>query len=251
MGATGVVAPAAHAAADVTLVPNRIVGFSGHAGLYGWGATTMRDGSVLIGDYWNKRVLHYATDGTYLGVFIQNVGYGATQHQSPYGLGVDPDTGDVYMCDTDRRQVDRYSETGVYLNSFGVERRLGRHPGQVQVPVARRGARRLRLHLRHVGEPDRRLPPDRHRRGVVLRNDRHRTRCSSSSPARSTSTPPVGSTSANQGNKRVEVFTVDHAQKTPVYVRTHRQQVQRSDRVAARRRRDPRRPARSRRRQGQ
>ena len=62
--------PASAAAVTVSLTPLRTIGFSGHAGLYGWGAATMSDGSVLIGDYWNYRVQRYATDGTLIGTAV-------------------------------------------------------------------------------------------------------------------------------------------------------------------------------------
>src|SRR5687767_3791735 len=52
------------AGAATAPVAVRIVGGSGHAGLYGWGAATLSDGSVLISDYWNYRVQHYNKDGT-------------------------------------------------------------------------------------------------------------------------------------------------------------------------------------------
>ncbi|KAA3636491.1 MAG: hypothetical protein DWP92_09465, partial [Armatimonadetes bacterium] len=126
---------------DFDLVPVRTVGFSGHAGLYGWGAATMRDGSVLIGDYWNKRVLRYSTAEGSLGdligpvPFIQNnVFADPTSHQSPYGLAVDPDNGDVYLADTDRRQIDRYSETGTYIGSYGTDGVSNSSPGNFEYP---------------------------------------------------------------------------------------------------------------------
>ncbi len=119
---------------SIDLVPERIVGGPGHAGLYGWGAATMRDGTVIISDYWNMRVVRYAPDGTSLGVFIENPGYGPDQHQAPYGLAVDPDNGDVYVADTDRRQIDRYDETGSFLNSLGQNGVSGVGPGQFRYP---------------------------------------------------------------------------------------------------------------------
>jgi tripartite motif-containing protein 71 len=69
---------------------------SGHAQLYGWGAATMPDGSVIVGDYWNHRVVHYATDGTYLGVLF-NDPVVPTVYSAPYGLAVDPNNGTVYV----------------------------------------------------------------------------------------------------------------------------------------------------------
>jgi DNA-binding beta-propeller fold protein YncE len=121
-------------AAEITMVPQDPIGGSGHAGLYGWGAATMKDGSVLVGDYWNMRVLRFTEDGANPTVFINNPGFGAEQHLSPYGLAVDPDTGDVYMADTDRRQVDRYSSTGQYLNSLGTNGVVGETPSTLRYP---------------------------------------------------------------------------------------------------------------------
>lgn len=131
---TATAPPVAAAEPATVLVPERIIGGTGHAELYGWGATTMRDGTVLIGDYWNKRVLRFATDGTLIGTFIEDPGYLDKRHQAPYGLAVDPDNGDVYMADTDRRQVDRYSEDGTYLNSLGLNGSYGSGPGQLKYP---------------------------------------------------------------------------------------------------------------------
>ncbi len=72
---------------------------NGHAGLYAWGAATMPDGSVIIGDYWNGRVVHYATDGTFLGVLFSLAAPGApvTSNTAPYGLAVDQSSGVVYV----------------------------------------------------------------------------------------------------------------------------------------------------------
>ena len=206
------------AAAELTLQPVRTIGGPGHAGLYGWGATTMRDGSVLIGDYWNRRVLHYATNGGYLGAFIDNAGYTADQHQSPYGLGVDPDTGDVYMADTDRRQVDRYSESGVFLNSFGINGKSGTTPGMFRYPS------RVAVHS-----------------GLVLIADTWSNRIVAYRPTGTVEEWAFGTTGsapgqfkqprgmdfdaagrlfvADQGNKRVQVFDVDAANNRLVFVR--------------------------------
>jgi tripartite motif-containing protein 71 len=70
----------------------------GHAGLYAWGAATMPDGSVIVGDYWNGRVLHYAQDGSPLGVLFSIVqpGEPVTPNTAPYGLAVGAD-GTVYV----------------------------------------------------------------------------------------------------------------------------------------------------------
>jgi len=114
-------APAAALAAPVTMTPERTVGGPGHAGLYGWGMATMRDGSVLAGDYWNYRVTHWNKNGSPVGdgVLIANKGHGPTQHYAPYGLAVDPRNGDIFMADTDKYTVDVYSETGEFRRTWG------------------------------------------------------------------------------------------------------------------------------------
>jgi tripartite motif-containing protein 71 len=111
--------------------------FSGHAGLYGWGAGTLTglplasglNGKVLVGDYWNYRVQAFNPNGTQSSGdanFISAPGFAACQHQSPYGLTVDPRNGDLYIADTDRYGIDRWrydSSTGKYACnlSFGVQ----------------------------------------------------------------------------------------------------------------------------------
>jgi DNA-binding beta-propeller fold protein YncE len=73
---------------------------SGHAQLYGWGAATMKDGSVIIGDYWNHRVVQYKSDGTFVGVLF-NLAPVPTVYSAPYGLAVDTSggtyDGDIYV----------------------------------------------------------------------------------------------------------------------------------------------------------
>ncbi len=108
-------------ATTITPVFERTIGAPGHAGLYAWGMATLRDGTVLVSDYWNYRVMRYNPDGTPVGtgVFIKNNGNGATQYYTPYGLGQDPRNGEIYMADTDKYQIDVYSEAGAYLRSWG------------------------------------------------------------------------------------------------------------------------------------
>src|SRR5438132_1164295 len=84
-----------------TLVPAAVGTFptpfvSGHAGLYAWGAATMPDGSVIVGDYWNHRVVHYSTSGAYLGVLF-TMPAKPLVYATPYGLAVDPVTMAVYV----------------------------------------------------------------------------------------------------------------------------------------------------------
>ena len=69
LGATLFVAVQPAGAASVTITPIAVIGSPGHADLYGWGMATETDGSVLVGDYWNYRIVRYAKDGTPVMVF--------------------------------------------------------------------------------------------------------------------------------------------------------------------------------------
>ena len=98
----------------------------GHAQLYGWGAATMLDGSILMGDYWNMRVQRavLGPDGSIASIdpnFIAHPGFKAGQHQAPYGLGVDPVSGNIYLADTDRYGVDVYDPSGTFLLEWGTQ----------------------------------------------------------------------------------------------------------------------------------
>jgi DNA-binding beta-propeller fold protein YncE len=103
-------------AAGVQITAVRQIGGSGHADLYGWGMATLRDGSVLVGDYWNYRIVHYAKDGTFLGTVVPRGG----SHLAPYGIAVDPTNDDLYFGDVDSNAtVDKYSAAGNFLLQFG------------------------------------------------------------------------------------------------------------------------------------
>ncbi len=120
-------APRARAASTFTPLdayPSNWQQQPGHAELYGWGAATMLDGSVLLGDYWNMRVQRAVLnpDGSIASVdqhFIDNPGFRPGQHQAPYGLAVDPVSGNVYVADTDRRGIDLYDPSGTFLLEWG------------------------------------------------------------------------------------------------------------------------------------
>ena len=119
----------------------------------------MLDGSVLMGDYWNMRVQRAILDpdGSIASIdpnFIANPGFQAGQHQAPYGLGVDPVSGNIYMADTDRYGVDVYDPYGNFILEWGMQ-----GDGVEQVPLPLAGGRALRrpgVRGRHLGEPDRR-----------------------------------------------------------------------------------------------
>jgi sugar lactone lactonase YvrE len=101
--------PAADAAVTATWV--RQVGRPGHAGLYAWGAATALDGSILVGDYNNYNIKRFSPSGTLLQTFGGN-GSGPGQTNQPYGLGVDPVTGVIYVVDTIPRQIEVYNPDG-------------------------------------------------------------------------------------------------------------------------------------------
>ena len=96
----------------------------GHAQMYGWGAATLPNGDVLMGDYWNYRIQRASinSDGTVASVnqnFINNQGFQPGQHQAPYGIGVDPQEGYIYMADTDRYTIDMYRPNGEFVFEWG------------------------------------------------------------------------------------------------------------------------------------
>lgn len=96
------------------------------ATLYGWGQATMPDGSILVGDYWNYRIVHYNADGTPATPFVfsqSNFGFGPDTNQAPYGLCVDnsggPFQGYVYMTEGSLFNVNQYDPDGNWVTSWG------------------------------------------------------------------------------------------------------------------------------------
>jgi tripartite motif-containing protein 71 len=96
------------------------ISFAG-AGLYGWGAATEPDGSILMGDYWNFRIVHFNADGTPATpyVFAGNQGNGIGTNQAPFGICVDPVNGNVFMTEGSLYNVNEYSSTGAFITSWG------------------------------------------------------------------------------------------------------------------------------------
>ncbi len=76
----------------------RTIGGPGHAGLYAWGMATATDGSILVGDYWNYRILRFDTGGQLLET-ISEKGRGVGQNMGPHGLAVDRRDGSFYVAD--------------------------------------------------------------------------------------------------------------------------------------------------------
>src|SRR5580698_6497139 len=124
---TAAVAPQALAAPvlNPTALGSPIPFTAGHAGLYAWGAATMPDGSVIVGDYWNHRVLHYDVNGNPIGSGAPNCNVpgclfsmgSAAVYGTPYGLAVDPTTKAIYVgfecCAVEKFSL---NSKGVYLS---------------------------------------------------------------------------------------------------------------------------------------
>ena len=97
-----------------------------NAALYGWGDATLPDGSVLVGDYWNNRIVHYNADGTEATPFVfskSTFGFGTNTNQAPFGICVDnshgPFQGDVYMTEGSLYNVIQYDPNGNWVTSWG------------------------------------------------------------------------------------------------------------------------------------
>lgn len=91
------------------------IGQPGHAGVYAWGAATAKDGSILVGDYWNYTIRRYSTDGRLL-QSISTKGTGPGQNMAPHGLAVDPNDGSVYVADMNAPwEIDKFDASGRYL----------------------------------------------------------------------------------------------------------------------------------------
>jgi tripartite motif-containing protein 71 len=117
MAASLLTVPAANAAVTATWV--RQIGRPGHAGLYAWGAATALDGSILVGDYNNYNVKRYSTSGQLLQT-ISSKGTNPGQINQPYGLGVDPVTGAIYVVDTIPRQIEVFNADGSYKTTWDI-----------------------------------------------------------------------------------------------------------------------------------
>jgi DNA-binding beta-propeller fold protein YncE len=103
---------------------------NGHAGLYGWGATTMGDGTVAIGDIWNRRVVHFDEAGNELGVLFT-----LARGINPYGIAADPVTNAIYVgssqcCDV---QVWGPDNQGVYQQLASIKYSKFHYPSRVAV----------------------------------------------------------------------------------------------------------------------
>ncbi len=113
-------------------LPNINDPIPGDAGLYAWGMATEPDGSILTGDYWNYRLVHFEDDETATTapteatpyVFSQTtLGFGADTTQAPFGICVDtsggPFEGYVYETEGSLYDVNQYAPDGDWVTSWG------------------------------------------------------------------------------------------------------------------------------------
>ncbi len=110
-------------------VPSPVI--NGRNALYAWGAATMPDGTVAIGDIWNAQVVQYAEDGTRLGVLFKLPG-----GENPYGLGVDPTNGTIYVGASSCCWVFKYvrdPNTGQYSQGMSIVNNAFKYPSRVTV----------------------------------------------------------------------------------------------------------------------
>jgi tripartite motif-containing protein 71 len=96
----------------------RTIGRPGHAGVYAWGMATATDGSILVGDYWNHRVLRYGTTGKLLAT-MSSKGTALGQNMGPHGLAVDERDGSFYIADMNGPQkIAKFDRNGKGLWSI-------------------------------------------------------------------------------------------------------------------------------------
>jgi tripartite motif-containing protein 71 len=132
---TAAVAPQALAAPvlNPTALGSPIPFTAGHAGLYAWGAATMPDGSVIVGDYWNHDVVHYSESGSFLGVMF-TLAATPSVYSAPYGLAVDPNTKAIYVgfecCAVEKFSL---SKKGVYQKPSRILYSGFKYPSRVAV----------------------------------------------------------------------------------------------------------------------
>lgn len=123
VAASATAAPGPAAAGERVLPAQRYVttiSGPGHAGVYAWGAATAKDGTILIGDYWNYAVRRYSPQGELLQT-IGSRGGGPGQNQAPHGVAVDANSGDIYVADPNNGDsIDRFDAAGNFLGSFSI-----------------------------------------------------------------------------------------------------------------------------------
>ena len=110
--------PTARAATWSPPVWKQTIGHPGHAGVYAWGMATAKDGTILVGDYWNYSIRRFSAAGTLLQT-IGSKGTGPGQIMGTHGLAVDPRDGAIYHADMNHPwQIQKWAADGTYLSVF-------------------------------------------------------------------------------------------------------------------------------------
>lgn len=95
------------------------IGGPGHAGVYAWGMATARDGSILVGDYWNYSIRRFSTGGALVQT-ISSRGKEPGQNMAPHGIAVDPTDGSIYMADQNWPwKIHKWDAAGTFVRSIG------------------------------------------------------------------------------------------------------------------------------------
>ena len=127
--AGAVIVAASPASAATSLQASRIIGGSGHADHYGWGADTIPPGqpgagNVLVTDYWNFRI----TELDAAGEVVRQIPMATGRAGPPYDVAVNPVNGNIAVGNVDAgARVDIFSRTGTFLRSCG-NPSTGRYP---------------------------------------------------------------------------------------------------------------------------
>jgi sugar lactone lactonase YvrE len=104
---------------------------NGKNALYAWGAATLPDGSVAIGDIWNARVVRYSPTGANLGQLFK-----LPSGENPYGLAVDPRDWTIYVGGSSCCWVYSYERnptTGVYTQGPTITNNNFKYPSRMTV----------------------------------------------------------------------------------------------------------------------
>ena len=105
----------------------------GRLGPTGLAVATVGGGERLYAsDQINGRVLTFnLTTGKRMAVW-GGVGFGDGEFNSPYGIAVDPSSGDLYIADRTNQRIQRITPAGTFVMKWGV---LGIGPGEFNGPV--------------------------------------------------------------------------------------------------------------------
>jgi DNA-binding beta-propeller fold protein YncE len=104
-----------------TLTHDRTIGGPGPAFIYPWGAETLKNGDVLISDYWNYSIKRFTSGGDFVTELIKGTkGTDRGEHLAPYEIAATPNGNAFFFGDVDsQRTVDKYRANGTFLFDFG------------------------------------------------------------------------------------------------------------------------------------